>query len=199
MAIYLIRHGETASNAERRLQLPETPLSARGLGQAGRVAERLRDAGIARIVSSDFARAEATAGAIAAATGVGVELEPLLRERDFGELRGRLYSEVGDIFAEDLAPPGGETWEVFRARVARAWARVSAAASALEQDGGGHLAAVTHGLLYRVVLGEHVAGLLGPGGSKPPKVGNTALSVIGASPPHRAELVACVAHLDEAS
>jgi len=196
MAIYLIRHGETRSNVERRLQLPETPLSERGLEQAERVAARLRDARIARIVSSDLFRAERTAGAIAAATGVGVELDPLLRERDFGALRGRLYSEVGDIFSPDLVPPGGESWAVFRARVAQAWVRVTAAARALEQSGGGHIAAVTHGLFYRVVLGEHVARGVGEGAEELPSIGNTALSVIGASPPHRMELVACVAHLE---
>ncbi|MBW2272607.1 MAG: histidine phosphatase family protein [Deltaproteobacteria bacterium] len=207
MAIYLIRHGETASNAQRRLQLPETPLSERGLEQAERLAGRLRDAGISRIASSDLRRAASTAGAIAATTDAAVELEPLLRERDFGELRGRLYSDVvdsglGDIFSPDLVPPGGESWEAFRTRVAEAWVWVSGRARALEQGGGGHLAVVTHGLFYRVVLGEHVAGHPGEGhgeegSGKPLRIGNTALSVIGAAPPHRAALVACVAHLDE--
>ena len=41
MAIVLVRHGETESNAQRVLQHPETPLSERGLAQARRVAERL--------------------------------------------------------------------------------------------------------------------------------------------------------------
>ena len=33
MAIFLIRHGETAGNANRVVQVPETPLSERGLAQ----------------------------------------------------------------------------------------------------------------------------------------------------------------------
>ena len=43
--IYLIRHGETALNANRTLQPAATPLSERGLAQAQRLAERLRPVG----------------------------------------------------------------------------------------------------------------------------------------------------------
>ena len=43
MSILLIRHGETALNAARIVQHPETPLNERGVGQARRLAERLAD------------------------------------------------------------------------------------------------------------------------------------------------------------
>ena len=39
------------------------------------------------MVSSDYARARMTAEAVQRATGVGVELRPSLRERNFGALR----------------------------------------------------------------------------------------------------------------
>ena len=39
MAIYLVRHGETASNAARVVQTPEVPLSPRGEDQARRLSE----------------------------------------------------------------------------------------------------------------------------------------------------------------
>ena len=41
MLIYLIRHGETASNVARILQTPDIPLSATGIRQAELVARRL--------------------------------------------------------------------------------------------------------------------------------------------------------------
>ncbi len=54
MAIFIVRHGETASNAARVVQTPETPLNERGLEQTQRLARRLAEAGIARILSSDL-------------------------------------------------------------------------------------------------------------------------------------------------
>ena len=64
MSIYLIRHGKTAGNAERRLQVPETPLNDAGLEQAAKLGNRLRDAGVERILSSDLTRALQTAEAV---------------------------------------------------------------------------------------------------------------------------------------
>ena len=34
--IFLIRHGETLGNASRTVQLPDNPLSARGIAQAAK-------------------------------------------------------------------------------------------------------------------------------------------------------------------
>ena len=102
MKIHLVRHGETPLNAARVLQHPDTPLSERGIAQAARVAERLADAGIAAILTSDYARALATAEAIRAATGAPMEVEPLLRERNFGIYRGCAYHSLKvDINAPD--------------------------------------------------------------------------------------------------
>jgi len=39
--LFLIRHGETVGNASRTVQQPDSPLSARGLAQADRLARRL--------------------------------------------------------------------------------------------------------------------------------------------------------------
>ena len=61
MSILLIRHGETAGNANRVVQVPETPLSERGLAQAALLGKRLANAGISQILASDYARAAMTA------------------------------------------------------------------------------------------------------------------------------------------
>lgn len=191
MSIYLIRHGQTAGNAERRLQTPDVPLDEAGLEQARRLGERLREAGIARVVSSDYARAHQTAEAVVRATGAPHEVEPLLRERNFGQLRGRLWDDVGpDLFADHFEPPGGESWGDFRARGRDAWAAITARASAIE--GEGHLAVVTHGMLYRVLFSDHV---FAASAEEAPAPGNTALSIIEPAPPHVVSLLACTAHL----
>ena len=72
--IHLVRHGQTASNAARVFQLPETPLSEQGLDQAERLAARLADGGISLVLASDFARARMTAERLAAATAAPLEL-----------------------------------------------------------------------------------------------------------------------------
>jgi probable phosphoglycerate mutase len=189
--IVLVRHGETPSNAARVVQTPDTPLSARGIEQAERVATRLAAFGIARILSSDLARAVETAERVQRATGAPVEFDPLLQERNFGDVRGMRYADLGvDLFAPDFAPPGGEDWEQFHARVARAWARVRAVADATP----GNLAVVTHGLVcYSLALRQ----LELPGGRRPDlRVPNTALALVEPSAPFRVLLWGCVAHLD---
>jgi probable phosphoglycerate mutase len=191
MSIFVARHGETASNAARILQTPDIPLSERGLAQAERLAKRLAGLGVAAILTSDYARARMTAERVHAATGAPLEEWPELRERNFGELRGRGYAELGfDPFAPDYAPPGGETWQAFHARVAGAWPRILARARALR----GNLAVVTHGLVCRAIA-EHEVGL---GGLEAPMGwANTSLTIVASDPPPSLELLNCVAHLDE--
>jgi broad specificity phosphatase PhoE len=191
MAILLVRHGETSANAARVVQLPDAPLSERGLAQAQRLAERLAKLGVAAIVSSDHVRARLTAERVQAATRAPLELWPELCERNFGELRGRSYAEIGvDIFAPDFAPPGGETWDEFHARVERAWRGVCERAAALP----GHLAVISHGLVCRSVVERQA--LRDERLALPDFWANTSLTVIGAARPHAVELLNCSAHLE---
>lgn len=191
--IHLVRHGETPGNARRFLQLPETPLSERGGEQARRLGQRLARREVARILTSDYARAEATAACIAAATGAPLEREPLLRERDFGALRGTPYAELRvNPFAPDYAPPDGESWEVFHARVDRAWER------ALEAAKAGPLVVVTHGLVGLSLATRH---LTFPESETPEFTGlaNTSLTSVESTPPYRVTRFNCTAHLENAA
>ena len=187
MTIWLARHGETPLNAARVLQLPDTPLSERGLAQAASLAERVRGLPIAKVVSSDFARAAMTAELSARALGLPLELEPLLQERCFGALRGIPYAELPpNLFEPDFTPPGGESWEQFRARVARAWGAVTACAAELAGD----LLIVSHGLVCSVLTDRHVE----LAGEAPRAFPNASLTRID-GPPWRSSLIACTAHI----
>ena len=191
MSLFLIRHAETALNAARVLQLPDTPLSAHGLRQADALARRLAAQGLAAIVSSDLPRARATAEAVAAAAGLSVIASPLLRERNFGELRGRPYDELGfDPLTMDTAPPGGESAAAFAQRVADAFAMLVALRATLP----GPLAVVTHGLVIRAILAAH--GVLPAGTELPRRIGNTSATILSELPPHRVLRLDCTAHLD---
>ncbi len=192
MTILLIRHGETDSNRERIVQVPETPLSQRGLDQAELLGARLSDAGITQVLSSDLVRARMTAEAVARHSGAPLDLDASLQERNFGDLRGHSYRELGiDIMAPGYDPPGGESWEVFHARVNRAWAIIRAAS----ENTGGELAVVCHGLvcyslaLHHLSLGEHRA-------ETPRSWRNTGLTLVDAGPPWEIRLLDCTAHLD---
>ena len=94
--LLLIRHGETEWNTLKRYQgQHDSPLTAKGRAQAGRIAERLADVRFTHLLSSDLGRARATAECIAAAhPGVPVETDSRLRERHFGILTGMTRAEA---------------------------------------------------------------------------------------------------------
>lgn len=192
MSILLIRHGETPSNAARLLQTPDVPLSTLGTGQALALARRLTAAGIARILVSDMPRATMTAEPLALATGAPMVQSALLRERNFGDLRGQPFDSLGfDPLQMEEAPAGGESMADFNERVERAFAEVLAQHASLD----GPLAVITHGLVIRRILQHHVGNA--HGFEIPQRLSNTSVSIFDAAPPHELKLVNCTAHLDQ--
>ena len=190
--IFLIRHGETAGNAARIVQLPDVALSPRGMAQAERLARRIAREGVAQIVSSDLLRARQTADYVQRATGAPLAFEPLLHERNFGDIRGTAYADLDfDIFAPQYVPSNGESWAVFHARVDRAWERVQALAAAAN----GNLAVVTHGLVCRSLAGRHLC--LPDGAVVPERWENASVTIVDCPAPWRVTLLNCVAHLDD--
>jgi 2,3-bisphosphoglycerate-dependent phosphoglycerate mutase len=189
--IVLVRHGETEGNAARVVQREDSPLNARGLAQAERLAERVASLGAQYLLCSDLPRARMTAEPLIRRTGARTEYTPLLQERNFGDLRGRPYAEIDtDIFHADFVPPGGESWAMFDDRVDRAWARVLELSATV----AGNLVVLTHGLVCASIAGR----LLDRSGCAPlpPRWGNTSVTLCAKQPPHAVSLLNCVAHLD---
>lgn len=189
--ILIIRHGETASNAARIVQTPDIPLSDHGSEQARLLGARLAAEGIERILSSDQTRALMTAEAVRDATGVPLDLEPLLQERNFGGIRGTPYSDLGgiDIFAYDYEPPEGETGVVFEKRVDRAWESILAHAAAVDT----RLAVVTHGLVCASLATRHLSL------DEPVVMGswkNTSVTIVEGATPWRVLRLNCTDHLE---
>ncbi|ALB71938.1 2,3-diphosphoglycerate-dependent phosphoglycerate mutase GpmB [Cronobacter muytjensii] len=90
LQVYLVRHGETQWNAERRIQgQSDSPLTEKGEHQAMQVAQRAKALGITHIISSDLGRTRRTAEIIAQGCGCDVILDPRLRELDMGVLERR--------------------------------------------------------------------------------------------------------------
>lgn len=152
MTLHLVRHGETAGNAERRFQYPETPLSDLGREQAAAAAEVIASTTTATIIlASDYARALETAGIIGVRAHLPVIEEPALRERNFGIARGRFYSEFDDeTFALwrtwDHRIEGGESWSDVQVRIDSFFRRLAKETPAAE------VILVTHGGAMNVIL-----------------------------------------------
>jgi len=90
LQVYLVRHGETVWNAERRIQgQSDSPLTEKGEQQAWQVGERVKHLGITHIIASDLGRTRRTAEIIAHACGCSVTLDARLRELNMGVLEKR--------------------------------------------------------------------------------------------------------------
>ena len=153
MSIYLIRHGQTNGNRDRILQTPDTPLSDLGHRQAKQLAQTFQNISIENIICSDYMRTQQTAAPLRAIKQPTFSLQPLLRERSFGDLRGRPYGEINaDFFAESYAPPNGETHQQFIERVNHAWECVLTT----HQNMQGSLIVMTHGLVLREIIKQHL-------------------------------------------
>jgi probable phosphoglycerate mutase len=163
VTLLLIRHGETAWNAESRIQGQlDVPLSNAGIWQAGRLAQRLADEHIDAIVASDLARAWLTAQPI----GQSRQIEPLpdvrLRERHFGLFQGHTLDHIAVTWPAEFAAwrqrdpewviPEGESGTRFIGRVLEALDEIT------QRHAGGTVAVVAHGGVLDVAY-RHARGL----------------------------------------
>lgn len=118
-----LRHGESIGNAESRWQGQlDYALTERGRAQARALAERWisEAAKFDLIISSPLVRAKETAEIIASALGAKIELDPILLERNIGEMEGLTMEEVQKIpqppYITPYDPIGGEgegDWALF--------------------------------------------------------------------------------------
>ncbi|MFZ5965794.1 MAG: histidine phosphatase family protein [Bacillota bacterium] len=117
--LYLVRHGETAWNTEKRTQgSMNIALSEKGRLQAEVLAHRLKNFHIDRIYSSDLDRAYQTGCIIGNIIGQEVEKINELQEMSFGQWEGLTAEEIKKDFHEEFVVwrnkpheaniPGGE-------------------------------------------------------------------------------------------
>lgn len=100
--LYLIRHGQSAGNAEGRFGgHSATPLSKLGKQQAQLTAKALAKERITAIYSSDLLRAVQTAEPLAKALNLEINATNTFRERHVGVLEGLTFDEAKKEFPED--------------------------------------------------------------------------------------------------
>jgi probable phosphoglycerate mutase len=167
--IFLIRHGETAWNAERRLQGHlDIALNEEGERQAAALARALAGETVDVIISSDLRRAASTARAVAEVHGLPLHTDASLRERCFGAFEGLLYDELETHFPEAHAqwrardpharyPDGERRAETFAEFAQRA---VDAVCRIAEMHRGKRFVIVSHGgvldAVYRAANGIEI-------------------------------------------
>jgi broad specificity phosphatase PhoE len=127
--VYLARHGETAWTISRQhTGVTDLPLTAQGEVEAVRLGERLEGLTFAAVLTSPLQRAVRTCEL--AGFGSAAEVEPDLREWNYGAYEGRTSADIHaerpdwQLFRDGC--PGGESPEQIGARADRMVRRVRA-------------------------------------------------------------------------
>jgi len=160
--VIVVRHGETAWNAEGRIQGHlDSPLNEEGLAQAVLVADRLARQRFSRLYSSDLGRALQTAQPLSDKSGRAVHADARLRERNLGIFQGHTGAQCERRWPKHYAGfrsrdpehmiPAGESGRELYERVVDVFTALA------REHPGERLVVVTHGgvldALYRFVRG----------------------------------------------
>lgn len=177
--IYLVRHGETNWNRERRFQgQMDIPLNHLGELQAKKLAERLHliQLQLDAIYSSDLIRAKNTAEIIADYYNMTVNINLDLRERYFGFFEGRNLDEIKDKFpdynilrAEQNNPYNIEPFDTFCKRIYDAIFKIAL------DNVNNNILIVSHGAAINAFLNVISNGSIGTGITK---ISNTSVTTL---------------------
>ena len=155
--LYLIRHGETDYNNELRFQGQiDIPLNQKGIEQAEKVAEFLKDIPLQAIYTSTLQRARTTAEIIGRAKKIKPQETDALREMSFGiwenmnskDIQKKYAKEWKDFFAKPASTkiPQGESMSDVQKRVYPVVQQI------LDEHPEGDVAFVAHGGIIRVLI-----------------------------------------------
>lgn len=156
--LFLIRHGQTESNAKGIYQGSiDTELTKEGIKQAKLAKKYFSGVTFSNIYSSPKKRALDTAKIIAEGTGLEVKVRQNLEEMHFGKWEGLSFEEINIRYRQEYQnwladpfenpPPGGES---FSELMARASTEIDKIVS--ENQDGGNIAVVTHGGLILALI-----------------------------------------------
>lgn len=135
MRLYIIRHGQTDWNIEKKIQgRQDIPLNERGRYQADCLSKAMKNRPVTAVFSSPQIRAMETAEAVAASSGAPVIPVKNLMEINYGSWEGKTEEE---LLKEDrtlyeawwshpaeTAPPEGESISQVNERCRQAWKEI---------------------------------------------------------------------------
>lgn len=156
-SLILVRHGAALGAHGRCIGRTDLALSAEGRTAVEALARSWHGPPPSRIVTSDLARATATAAALGEAWGMTAGVDARLREMDFGDWDGHSWRELGEADGTRLdqwmanwtheRTPGGEGFPDVALRVADWLAEVRAVSVP-----GQSIVAVAHAGSIRALL-----------------------------------------------
>lgn len=170
--VYLARHGETPwTLTGQHTGRTDIPLTAHGELNARSLAQRLKGAVFARVLTSPLSRALRTCEL--AGFGGRAEIDADLQEWDYGQYEGRRTADIRqerlgwDLFRDGC--PGGESVEVVGARADRVMARLWGVE--------GNVLVFSHGHFLRVLAARWLG--LPAGAARHFVLSPAALSILG--------------------
>lgn len=156
--LILLRHGQTATNAQGRLLGRADPeLTAFGLDQARAAAVAIGD--VTRVISSPLRRARATAECL----GAPVEVDDRWIELDYGDYDGKPFAEVpSEVWSRwradpDFVPPGGESLTALGARVRAACVELAESATDDDVVVVSHVSPIKAAVAWALAVGDEIA------------------------------------------
>lgn len=162
--VIFIRPGETDWNRDLRYQgWVAIPLNAYGQRQAQRLANYIRNIGVAALYTSDLKRASETAALLAEKLGSEPVTDKRLRERDIGKWQGLTQKEMQTWYPDEYAQfvadpdtyrvPEGESRKDVRERI------LAAFNDYLSADKGETIAILSHSTAINALLAEIIPGV----------------------------------------
>ncbi len=157
-SIWLVRHGQTQANRQRRyLSHSDSPITSYGEQQIAALVKRLRPLPFNLVISSPRERTQRTAGAILAGRGKAeMRTDAAWAEVSHGVWEGLTYAEVMARFPQQARArwaagaegkaEGGESLTEASGRVLTAWKNL------LHEHPGGRILIVTHATPIQIVL-----------------------------------------------
>jgi len=154
--LLLLRHGEIGEPyVDRYIGSTDLPMSAKGHRQVVGLKDFLRECSFDRCICSPMKRCRETASIIMESRAIGFEIDPALREVDFGRLEGMSFDEIAKAypaqiehwiaFEPDFAFPGGE-------KIGDFMERIRCLAVQLSHDSAETILLCTHGGVIRMLI-----------------------------------------------
>jgi broad specificity phosphatase PhoE len=191
--LYLVRHGQTTFNVERRLpgQLPGVLLTDEGRRQAQQAAVALSAVPVSAVVSSPLERARDTAEIIARGWALPIRLDARLVDTDVGRWTGMNLDDLAKSDREwtafvrhtDAAPPGVERLTHVMARAVESVQDIRGDPSA-----GDNILLVAHADIVKLIIGHYLG--MHPDLARAMRVDNASISILDLHADETAALIA---------
>lgn len=156
MKIYVIRHGETEWNTQKRMQgRLDSKITKKGIDDAISLSERLKDVDFERVISSPSERTMHTAQLVIGEKPIMVETDERLMEIHLGDWQGKVEEEIQREHPEQFhaywnepstyVSSGGESFFEVKERITTFFKELS------ESTLDGNVLIITHGVVIKAL------------------------------------------------